>query len=96
MYLRSVYLDIPGFNSRALRTYNPKELRRREKGTLIKKVNTELEISSSNVTLRPSSVLCGKDFKWLYEACKDADMLSNDMIPLFVLMKITGHSRTSF
>lgn len=32
-------------------------------------------------------VLCGRDFKWLCEACKDANMLSNDMIPL-LLMKV--------
>ena len=32
-------------------------------------------------------VLCGKDFTWLYEASKDVNELSNDMIPLF-LMKI--------
>ena len=32
-------------------------------------------------------VLCDKDFTWLYEASKDADPVSNDMISL-VLMKI--------
>lgn len=32
-------------------------------------------------------VLCGKDFNWLYEASENADLLSNDMIPL-LLMKV--------
>lgn len=32
-------------------------------------------------------VLCDKDFTWLYEASKDADPVSSDMIPL-MLMKI--------
>lgn len=31
--------------------------------------------------------LCGKDFNWLYEASENADLLSNDMIPL-LLMKV--------
>ena len=32
-------------------------------------------------------VLCGKDFRWLYKASKDAYELSNEMIPL-LLMKV--------
>lgn len=30
-------------------------------------------------------ILCGKDFSWLYAACKDADHVFNDMIPLHMV-----------
>ena len=29
--------------------------------------------------------LCDKDFQWLFEACKDAEQVSSDMIPLLLL-----------
>ena len=30
-------------------------------------------------------ILCGKDFTWLYDACKDTDSMTNEMIPLHMV-----------
>lgn len=35
------------------------------------------------------NVICGRDFSWLYEACKGADKTFHDMIPL-MMIKILG------
>lgn len=45
------------------------------------------ELCKTEATNTYHRVLCGKDFGWLYEASKDANELTNDMVPL-LLMKI--------
>ena len=45
------------------------------------------ESSKTEATKTYHQSLCGKDFRWPYEASKDAQQQSNDMIPL-LLMKV--------